>query len=88
MINYLSLLRNLEIAAVDAYEATWAFPGFFRAGTLFENFEKFSEIAKIHSLSIFFKKFNKPSVNFSRIQKQPQIVGKFRKMLKQILLKN
>ena len=42
---------------------------FFGRGTLFENFQKYflRKLRKMQYFSIFFKKFNKPRVNFLRV---------------------
>ena len=52
---------------------------FYRGGEHFSKILKkfIKKIAKMHYFSIFFKKFNKPSVNFCACGRTTQIVGKF-----------
>ena len=51
-------------------------------GTLFGNFPKnlLRKLRKMHYFSRFFKKFNKPSVNFLRVWRKNTIVGHFEKI--------
>ena len=80
-------LSNMQKCIILAYfqknsQTMLLFRVFGRKTQMDGNFEKFSKnflrkLREIHYFSIFFKKFNKPCVNFSRVWTKNTLLGNF-----------